>query len=548
MLCKVVIVDDEWIIRRSIATTIQEVFPDGFEIVGMASNGVEGMEIIRSLQPDIVITDVKMPLMDGIEMVKHFKESEHSFACVFMSGFDEFSYVKQAIDLDAEKYLLKPINTQELTEVLRRIKRQKEQEAVLSCQLEKASRALQASHIARLLTAGQRFGGVSPEEMQNLKKQMPYERYCVLTILPDNGPPDRYGNSGIEPYLLKYAVYNIVEELFSAQWPALFYYSDERWFAAILNLHNDEDAQKSISLCCENISAQVQKHFSAFVTVGVGDDCTALDSCAVSFQEATEALEYRDLYGKGAIIFYSSLPESNQKDDGFDFTKYQKELIYAVKMGNQPQIEAVLAEIRQMLVVNSGKALTQSKTVATALLMVVLKEIGEWQMDTEVLQQRFSVVVRKIQSFETLQEVYEKFRVEILILAETVSENQNNQQKKIIAKAKEYIDSHYMNQKLPLQEVAAQVHVSATYLSILFKRECGENFIDYVTALRMEKAQELLRTTDDTTIDIARRVGYANAQYFGLCFKKHFGCSPGQFRVSGAKAPAEPQPIKRTIK
>ncbi|MEG1550357.1 MAG: helix-turn-helix transcriptional regulator, partial [Ruthenibacterium sp.] len=89
---------------------------------------------------------------------------------------------------------------------------------------------------------------------------------------------------------------------------------------------------------------------------------------------------------------------------------------------------------------------------------------------------------------------------------------------------------------------------SATYLSILFKRECGENFIDYVTALRMEKAQELLRTTDDTTIDIARRVGYANAQYFGLCFKKHFGCSPGQFRVSGAKAPAEPQPIKRTIK
>lgn len=535
MRCKVVIVDDEWIIRKSIAATIQESFPESFEIVGMASNGMEGMEIISSLQPEIVITDVKMPRMDGIEMIQRLKENGASFACVFMSGFDEFSYVQKAIDLNAEKYLLKPIDTQDLIDVLLRITKCKEQEAVLSFQLEKASRALQESAIAHLLTVGQRFGGVSAEEIKRLREQMPYHLFCVLMFLPDNGAQDGYGNNGIEPGLLKYAVYNIAQELFSAQWPALFYYSDERWFAAILNLQENADHQKEITLCYENIAKKVQKHFSAAITIGVGSVCDTLDQCAASFQEAAEALEYRGLYGKETIIFYQSLPESNQKDENFDFTYYQKELIYAIKMGNPEPIEKVLQEIEQALIANSGKALTQSKTIVTAFLMIVLKEMGEWQIDIAVLQKRFSTVARKIQTIETLHEVYEKFREEILIVAEIVNSNQKNQQKWIIAKAKEYISSNYMNQKLPLQDVAAHVHVSATYLSILFKRECGENFIDYLTSLRMEKGQELLRTTDYKTSEIAHRVGYANAQYFGMCFKKHFGCSPGQFRTSEFK-------------
>ena len=507
----------------------------GFRIAGYARNGVEALEMAEELSVDVVMTDIKMPYMDGLTLCRKLKEQYQKIKVIIFSGFDEFEYAREAIKIEAEEYILKPINANELREVFERIKNNLDKELDEKRNIDKLREyyleslpMLQENFLTSLIDG--RIPEDSIEEYARNCSLTLKGPYFVVTVLHISTTDPMEGALPIDPFLLAVSVKKLAEEQLAASEydsKIVTYLGD----GIVITQLPAEEAITRFTDCMDKICKMAKRVCKATVTAGIGHVCNQLSQLSLSYHGAKNATSYRVLYGNTrAINIAEIVPKESKKAVPLEETKMQ-ELFRAIHVGDQEKIRKEAIKETEKLHKNAA-TISQYNLATMEIVSGFFKFCANNSMD-------FNEISGNVQNlYERVTQLDESSMTNWIInmsmaISEKLRSTRNSTSRRIITDAQNIVKDRYMEPALSLDDVCADLGVSNSYFSSIFKKETGQSFVSYLTDYRMDRAEEMVLNTDEKSYKIAEKVGYQDANYFSYVFKKKFGVSPSKYRASG---------------
>ena len=532
-LYNILLVDDETDVLEAMKKKIDwEAL--GFCLAGTAENGQEALEMAEQLHVDVVMTDIKMPYMDGLTLCKKLKENYRNIKVVIYSGFDDFEFAREAVHLEAEEYLLKPISSKDMENIFGKIKKKLDEEFnqhrnvnKLYEYYRKSLPAMQEQFVMGVLEGkitGERLKNMM--EMYELDLNAPY--YVVVNLYAEAAVKEQSEKTA---QLLNFSLRDMAEEYLKEKMS--FYcinYLDEVIF--IFMLQEDKEIE-NVLYHVDQICKMGSRVLDIQVTGAVGQPCNSLDTLLSSYQEAKTAMEYRTILGGSQVLYIKDIEPNPQ--DSVAFMEYDfQNLVRAVKIGDRKETDEAIQSFMDSL---------RNGCITPNQYQLICMELS-----TELMKIGRSYKLRTKQIFGAgehipWQELYKHLSVDELEswlreicnnLRHTLRHERSDSTIRLTEQAKAYIGEHYKENDLSAETLCHQLNVSAAYFSTIFKKEVGLSFVAYLTKIRLEHAVELLRTTEDKTYVIAEAVGYTEPNYFSYVFKKQYGISPSKYRANMA--------------
>lgn len=532
-LYRTLLVDDEVEVRKSILKKIawEEI---GFTVVADAENGQDALEKASNLELDVVLTDIKMPFLDGLSLAEKLREKNPSIQIILFSGFDAFEYAQKAIQLNAVEYILKPVDMRELTKILQKVHAKIEKEREEKTNLEHIREQYQKSlPLVKERFFGNLLKGIVREEdaIEQLKeyhKTLGNGRFwtVALTYTEQLGKTSLENNVfSEEKALIPFSVRKLLEECLQEFCTVHFFYSDK--LAMIVAFQEEGEILKFLDRIDE-VCKESKRLLQLDTSVGIGFCCDRLSKLPISYKEAKTALDYKMILGAGKAIYVGDVEPEQRLEIRFD-EKKEQEFIARIKFGTEKEIE----ETVEKLIDVTGESPVPFQQYQIYLLGMMSAMIKLAQGSSLDLGEIFG---KEMNYFHHLAESHSKEQLKQWFCSACKKLNQAihiervSNAKQVIQNAKQYIMEHYQEESLSVESLCSYLHISPAYFSTLFKRETGQSYVAYVTDIRLQKAVELLHTTDDKTYMIAEKVGYAEPNYFSYVFKKRFGVSPSKYR------------------
>ncbi|MBN2983628.1 response regulator [Cohnella algarum] len=530
----ILIVDDEASVREMIVELV-DWNGRGFNCVGHSENGMDALEAAIRLRPDVVLTDICMPFMDGLELARRLSDELPRCRVVFLTGHDDFEYARQAVRLGAEDYLMKPMTAAELCALLDRLRQQLDEERYrledmdrLRRQLNESFPVLRERFLERLVIAGVRKGEAE-ERLAYFGIDLGGPDYVVLAVDPDRFD-DRLGAEDRE--LLRFAVYNIVQELTGAEAaPAVFQSREER-VLAVLSGDASRDLEARAQHLAEQIRDAAERYLPITVTSGIGRPACGLRDLPRSYAEAATALEYRLLLGGNRVIGISDM-EGRESALYFESAQEEKKLVTAIRTGNASEAEAAISETFARLR-GAFPTVERCRIQIQKWIMAIVQTVAELGGDESEAFGHQAHPFDILSSCKTLDEIERRLTEAARRAIAAVSAARTDFCRLQMLNAEAFIRERYGDPELSLKTICRHLHMSTSYFSAEFKRHTGKTFVEYVTAERIAKAKELLKLTDAKTYEIAAKVGYKDPHYFSLIFKKATGETPKEHRQKAA--------------
>lgn len=534
---RILIVDDEEIIRKGIINSIDWAKYD-YEVVGEAVNGKDALEKALKERPDIILTDIYMPVMDGIEFSHEIKKHFPEIIIIFLTGYNEFTYAQQAIEIGVFRYITKPILQNELIQTLIDASDALEHKEMEKEHLKKLKKLLKES----LPLFKERFllnlvnSALTEKEIQNkldyLSMDLKAQSYiCVLLSIDDFTSLSQI-NSEADMNLMKFCIQNIAEEILTTDTYMVHTFEEKRSEIIILCCvkHFEEDNSiLELHQRIQQLQESVRKYLKVTISAGIGRFYSKLPDVGKSYNEAKSALEYRMTFGKNSIIFIEDMEQNPGAVMPPIAISKVDDLILYTKGGNKTQTLAVLDEIfnyiKPEVALKKDSIYLLAIEIVNRLIRVIL-EFGDNLAD--VLGEKFSPF--EVVGCDSLEDIYNEISAIINKIINFVQNKHNAVTRNSIEKAKEFIHQNYMNSELNLKSVAESVHISPGYFSQLFKQVTGKTCIEYLTKVRIDAAKKLLKETTLKAYEIADKVGFNDSQYFSTCFKKLIGVPPTEYR------------------
>ena len=524
-LYRALLVDDEEDIRVGISRKM-DWEGLGFTLVGEAENGQDALELAETLQPDVVLTDIKMPFMDGLELCRLLSARLPACKFIVFSGFDEFEYAKQAIRMNVSEYILKPINAAELSAVLQKLRDQLDRERAerqdvetLRSRYEESLPVLRELFYTNLLD-GRIPADQVPERAARLEIDLSGEGWVAALV-------HLHGVAG-RGELLALSVKQLLDENLAVEGccSKAFLYNDAVAVAA--SFHGDFSVYDFIG-AVDRVCALAESYLGLTLTVGVGAPCAGPGGLSQSAAGARSALDYRQLVGSGRAIYIGDLEPDAGGRLSFE-ERDERALTTAVKLGDEAAVRTACEGLADRLRA-SGLTMAKCSLFFLELLTFLLKLTRSADLEPEeVFGPGFNGAVQ-VTDFESPEALAAWCAQRCLRIRELIRLRRTDSAGRTVEKAKDFIHAHYGDSELSVEMLCEHLHLSPAYFSTLFKREVGMSFTAYVTVVRMEAAGEALRTTEEKTYLIARRCGYEDPNYFSYVFKRHFGMSPTKFRA-----------------
>lgn len=529
-LYHVLLVDDEEEVIQAIIKKLDwEAL--GFQVVGYAENGQEAFEMAQRLCPDVIMTDIKMPFMDGLTLCKKVKEFNRGVRFVIFSGFDEFEYAKESIKLEVEEYILKPINSLELRSVFQRIRINLDREIQEKRNVEKLRKYYQDS----LPIMGEQFllnlleGRVEEEKINELMEFYELDlngpEYMVSIFKTESSEGESsIQKSQLESVSLKEIVEDNLKDLCRCK--VMIY------LETVVALTIIEQSQDKINLIdrIEQICNLSKRILGTNTAAGIGRNYKIISEAQISYQEAKNALGYRVLQEANQAIYIEDIEPCNGEEVKID-RQLVENILNGIKVGKKEELEeAIKVFVNQLK--NSQISLYQYQLLLMEMIAELAKLGRSYQLEIEqIFGARYHSYydILEIDSIDTLNERLKEICMEI---KSSIGRERKDGARLIADKAKEYIKDNYHNPELSVDVICRYLGLSAAYFSTVFKREVGVTFIMYLTKIRMEQALLLLNTTEDKTYIISSKVGYLEPNYFSYVFKKHYGISPSAYRTN----------------
>ncbi len=533
-LYKIMIVDDEEEIRLGIIKKI-DWNENGFIVVGDAENGQEALEKAEKLQPDVIMTDIKMPFMDGLELGKKLVELMPSTKIIVFSGYDDFEYAHKAIKINVVEYVLKPINSVELIEVLKRLREQLDKEYNEKRNLE----SLYKYYVKSLPVIREQFlvGAIEgkiteekwKEQAEDLSIDFNYEYVNVALIHADGTLELNEGSNELiqkETSLVPISIKNIVDEtLYKYCKFVSFLYSDT--VVVIGNFQMEEEILSFIKGINE-ICKVYERIMNLTISAGIGYTYSGFSEIRSSYRTARNALDYRFILGTGKAIYIDDVEPDNSIQLRFD-EEEERAMLNSIKIASEDEIaetiDNLFKKIEDLLL-----PFNQYRIYIMEMMTSLLKLIQTYKLEMNDIFGGDFNCYSYLDSFDSIHEVKKWLIQKAVKVNISIKKERINSSMLLIEKAKEYIGENYSDCDISVEKLCSELHVSPTYFSTIFKRETGMNFVNYLTSVRLEEAVKLLNTTDHKTYIIADKVGYPEANYFSYVFKKEFGVSPSKYR------------------
>lgn len=526
----VMLVDDEEDVAKTI---INKINWDalGFTVQGYAHNGLEALEQAEEHQPDVVMTDIKMPYMDGLELSRRLKKQYPSVKIIIFSGFDEFEYAKEAIRIEAEEYILKPIDAGELSDLFKRIHQALDQEFSEKQNINKLKHyymdslpILQENFYTSLIE-----GRVSEQTLQ--REMMDYQVsldgpfYSVVVIHNSQS----LSPAGINPLLITMSVRKLAEEQLARKWNARFFsylgnvimIAQLRTEAEITELTDD----------CEVLSGLAKHVAGATISVGIGKVVSEIRKLPLSYGGAREAISYRVIYGRGKAINITEIaPEDHTGEDvSRDWDQYFLSIVKSIKVDGAEEVKAAVSAFIAACA-PKNPSIQDYHFFVMDLVSELHKLLKASQLDADLIFGRESDLYQKVTRMD-LTELAHWLEATALKIREAMNENRISSTRSIVMRAEDYVHEHYGDQNLSVEQICGYLGVSSAYFSTIFKRETGKTFINFLTDYRMEQALRMLLDEEQKTYVIAEAVGYSDPNYFSYAFKKKFGMSPSKYKA-----------------
>lgn len=540
-MLKIFLAEDEVIVRETIKRMIP--WEDlGFELVGEAADGEMALPLLLRQKPDLLITDIKMPFMDGLTLAKVAKKEIPGLKVVILSGYDDFNYAKQAINIGVEDYLLKPITKNALIERLTEIRSRYEHEKTQKEYYEKFHREMQAYEknssrdFFEVLVSGSMDMMEIYRRSEKLGLDIVAEAYNVL-IFTMNCEEDfsgqREGYSEWEAESLE-----LLEEFFSENTSAMLFRCNIFSYGVLIKGQKETIEENTRSCVSEIQRILDRKEQKRQWFVAAGEPVERLSQIQKSYYSASRAFSQRYLYDEN-ILYYDEMASMEKKNVTEDDSTYlQKVDVNALNpVILQKFLSNGLLEETENFVKDYFYAIGQEPLESLVFrnyvtlnvrfsVMSFLKEIG---CDTRTLEQEDTedVLSESSKSLENAIAYVEKIISQAIALRD---QNSGNKNRSILKTAVDFIDSHYTEEDMSLNKAANAANVSANHFSALFSQNMGQTFIEYLTNLRMNKAKEYLRCTSMRSSEIAGEIGYKDAHYFSYLFKKTQGMTPSDYR------------------
>lgn len=537
---KVFLVEDEMVIRRGIKNSI-DWEKEGYIFCGEASDGELAYPMIIKEKPDILITDIRMPFMDGLELCKLVKKELPNIKILILSGYDEFDYAKEAIRLGVTEYLLKPISSGKLLEALNgvseSIRREKEDKDLVRKYMEeiRENTEHEKQKFFEQMIAGNLSMADALETGKKYEMNLSAGMYNLLLFRFTLGKENR--KSGELLGEAEYAIEKLTERL---EYVFEFQRGVEGW-AFLLMADNEEQMSERVKELSKDLE-EIMKNYSTIAYFGgIGQPVARLRELEESFREAERALAARFTMELNRIISVEDIRMAQNVDtlDDIEITSFgeiektRTMLEKFLNNGAEDEIdEFVDVYINELPEENPKSVLMRQYIIMDAyiVMMSFCEKIegieGEMQAQSEELKNS----MKTIQTLEEIKNYIRMLLKKIIGVRDTISGRRYSD---IIEIAKDQIRKTYMSDEISLNTIAAEVGMSPSYFSSIFSKEMGKTFVEYLTEIRMDRAKELLMCSSMKTSEIGYEVGYKDPHYFSYIFKKTQNCTPKEFRARG---------------
>lgn len=537
-MLKVFLVEDEIVIRES----IQKIVPwkeQGFELVGEAQDGEMALPMIRELKPDVLITDIKMPFMDGLTLSKIVKKEFPDIKIIIVSGYDDFKYAQQAIDLGVEQYILKPISRNSFVEVLQELRNKFEQQDSQKQYYEKFRREMQEyekntrRNFFEKMVSGKADLGELYEQAESLGIDIAATWYNIVLFSTGSDSGEMELDSGYSAD--SSSIQEKVEDVFQENSQYILFRNQNLYYAVLIKADGNvvENLTEECVQSLERIFKEQgnQKHAKGWF-VCTGKPVERLSMLQESYKEAMNLFCYRYMEEKHILRYGEQItmhPDETVNLRNIDTNAMSPEVIRNF-LGNG-LIDEVDVFVENYIHVIGEDILKSRMFRQYVLLNVHISAIaftGNLGYEKDELEDSLSMVGS--QQAEDIDEVKEVLKRTLKWAIELRDNKVRNKMHSVIPQAVAYIQENYHDESLNLSKVACKVNISANHFSAIFSQEMKQTFIEYLTNIRMNKAKELLRCSDMRSGEIAMEIGYKDSHYFSFLFKKTQGCTPSEYR------------------
>ncbi len=531
---KVFLVEDEIVVREGIRKNIHwEQY--GFIYAGDASDGELALPLIRQIKPDLIITDIKMPFMDGLELIKLVREELPRTKIVIISGYDDFSYAQQAIRMGVEQYLLKPIIKEKMVEVLIALQKKMETEQQQQEYLARFQREAQEYETFSRRRFFEQIvtGGLSVSEISETGKTMGIDinAPCYNIVLFSLNSTE-YDGSAPESYTDALAALQDEVNQYIVSHPEYILF---RWnvttYAVLIKGGQDnivqltDDCAQSIQSRCATAGRDVDWY------IACGTPVSRLSAVPACFSEASRILSYRYLCPKEHILSEASIRDFRKKD-GIETEAGKKEIDPQrirnfLSSGAGEEIDRFIDQLLQSV----GEDALSMPLFCRYLSLTTYFAATEYLDSIGCRTENFWPSELRPKDNTTTAEEARFYAYQVMRQAIELRDSESKkQQRDLLTQAIGFIDKHYPDETISLDKVAREVNISPNYFSAMFSQEVGQTFVEYLTGKRIGEAKRMLRQTDKRSSEIAFAVGYKDPHYFSFVFKKVSGCTPSEYR------------------
>ncbi len=538
---RAIIVDDEILVREHIRDNIDWNMI-GFDMINDCENGKQALEFLEENPVDLVLTDINMPYMDGLKLSKQIHEKFPDTKIVILSGYDDFQYAKAAIQYNVTEYLLKPITPKELIKSLRTVKEKLDEERKKLVESEKLknyyadyarNKKIIKSNWLSNLVKGAKDSSYIIENLKDMDVNIHGKYYCLVVLDVDvkANLHTFHLHNRQDDELLHFVVENVSDEILQNRDSGVSYREVDGRVCLILFSDKVLEFRKVISDICHEIKQMLYQTMKITVSIGVGCQVDRVEDLYDYYKAANQVLEYKFL--KGEDIYWEEEVRTTKESEPLNIDNELDEISEYIQRGNTDSVIDVVESLKKKF--QEGYLdKTQAKSYLNSLIRrigsVVLQHCGNLDSNDRDL-----FIARIVQS-ENLEDACQQVNLYAEKMCEKITEINEPHGSKKAKLAIQFLKQNYSNPNLGLSDVCNYLGISTSHFSNIFKEAMGVTCMEVLMKIRMEEAKRLLIETQLRNYEIADRVGFSDAHYFNIAFKKTTGMAPKQYAKENKKS------------
>ena len=531
---RILLVDDEILVRDAIKENIDWKSID-CELVGDCENGKQAAEFVQEHPVDIVLTDILMPYMDGMELSHFLHDNYPDIVIVIFSGFGEFEYAKKAIQYGVSEYLLKPVTAMELTGVIEKMKQKVDQQRRENSKMDKLAQNSEKYRKNEQIIRSKNMEALvncttdvnkTIQRLSEMGVDISAASYRVALFDIDlySGMYKLDTEKRQESALMAFVLFNISDEIVTREKAGIAYQEGNNRVGILFQETWSRNFTSKTKEICREIQQKTKEVMGFDVSMGIGKWVKKPEELIQSHDMAAQTLQYRYLLGGNLLI---DMEEQHPAQE-INLDESLADLKEFMKTGQKEQVDQTLATIEEAI-----RQALMEKSRACMYLQQVIRTMDnaceDVSADMNRIREDRDELLRQVtdqKSFEDACKVVQKHTDRIFEILSEMNTSSSERQARL---AIDYIQKNYMDPDLSLNSICSYLNISTSYFSTIFKDETGETFTEVLIRTRMEKARELLEKTTMKNYEIAEKVGFSDPHYFGISFKKMTGCTPTEY-------------------